>query len=82
MYAEKLGFWVWKTDIGAQKIDSVTLVTHEIVVANFFLKNKYDRNRFFEKTLLVAYTSIKVVLDMTFFFLFNTDIRFVKRKLE
>lgn len=43
-YVKKLSFWVRKTDIGAQKINGITLVTYGIVVANFFLQNKYSRD--------------------------------------
>ena len=34
-YGKKLGLWVRKTDIGAQKIDGSTLETYGIVIASF-----------------------------------------------
>ena len=34
-YASKLGFWVYFTDVGAQKIDGSTLKMFEMVLANF-----------------------------------------------
>lgn len=34
-YVAKLGFNVWPTDVGAQKIDGYTLETFEIVLASF-----------------------------------------------
>lgn len=61
-YAEKLGYQVWRTWINTQKIDGTTLVMHKIVIANFLLQDKYNRNQFFEKTFLVADTNMKVIL--------------------
>lgn len=76
VYIEKLGLWVRKTNISAQKINSITLIIHGMVVTNFSLKDKYGRDRFFEDIFLVANTSIEIVLDMPFFSLFNANIRF------
>lgn len=38
--------------------------------------------QFFEKTLLLANTSIEVVLKMLFLILLNADVEFVEKKLE
>ena len=46
-YAKELGFWVWKIDIAAQKIDNSLLKTIGIVITNFQVKDKLDRVRFF-----------------------------------
>ena len=46
-YAAKLGLKIRKTDIRAQKIDSSTLDTFEMILASFQIKNKLDRARFF-----------------------------------
>lgn len=37
VYAKKFGLQVQKTDVGAQKIDCITLVINNIVVTNFSL---------------------------------------------
>lgn len=38
----KLGLKVCYTDVGAQKIDSITLEIFEIVLASFHIENKQD----------------------------------------
>ena len=38
-YAKQLGFQTWKTDIGAQKIDGLSLATYGIVIAAFQIKD-------------------------------------------
>lgn len=82
VYIEKLGLWVHKTDIDTQKIDGTTLVTYEIVIANFSIQDKHGKDRFFEKTFLVANISMEVILSMAFLFLFDINIRFTKTELE
>ena len=46
-YTAKLGLKVQKTNIGAQKIDSSTLDTFKIVLADFQVENKLSRSLFF-----------------------------------
>ena len=81
-YAAKLSLVTWKTDIGIQKIDGSFLVTYEIVLTSFSVQNKLEKIRFFEKTFLLADTSIEVVLGMFSFIFSNANIQFVKKKLE
>lgn len=40
IYAAKLGFFIWKTDINVQKIDNSALYTYKMVLASFSIKNK------------------------------------------
>lgn len=75
-YAAKLSFVIQKTNVGNQKIDGSALTTYGIVISGFSLHDKLKRGQFFEKTFLLADTSIKVVLGMLFFTLSDTDIRF------
>lgn len=82
VYVKKLGLWIRKTDVSIQKIDGITLVTYDMVIANFSLKDKYGQNRFFEKIFLMADISMEVVLSMLFVFLSNANVRFVEKKLE
>ena len=80
-FAWKLDFKVWKTNIGAQKIDSSALETFEIVIADFQMKDKVSRPRFFQKIFLVADTKFEVILGMPFLKLSNTDASFGKKIL-
>lgn len=57
------------TNINTQKIDGFPLKTYDMAPAKFLLQNSLEKMQFFEKTFLLADTSIKVVLKMIFFFL-------------
>ena len=46
-YTKKLGFKIWKTNIGVQKIDGSTLKIFEIMITNFQVKNKINRSKSF-----------------------------------
>ena len=78
-YASKLGFWVQKTYVGAQKIDSSSLWTFRMVIASFQVEDKLGRARFFQKLFLLAEISIGVVLRMLFLTLSNADIQFAEK---
>lgn len=80
-YTQKLGFQIWTTNIGTQKIDESTLKIFEMVIASFQVKNKLGRDFFFQKTFLVANTSIKVVLGMLFLTFSNANTWFDKKDL-
>ena len=79
-YAAKLGLAIRKTNVGAQKMDESALVTYEMVIAGFSLQVKLGKARFFEKTFLLADTSMEVVLGMLFLILSKADIRFTKKE--
>ena len=81
IFIEKFGFLMQTTNVGAQKINGITLETFEIVVAAFLVTNQANRIRFFEETFLVANISPDVVLRMLFFTLSDIDIDFLKREL-
>lgn len=80
-YAAKLGLTLRATNIGVQKIDGLPLKTHEMITARFSVIDKLGQIRFFEKTLLLADTSIKVVLGMPFLSFSNADVQFDIKKL-
>lgn len=65
-YAAVLGLHICFIDVKAQKIDKSIFLTHNMVLANFLLKDKLERLRFFEKSFLVTNTVIEVVLEMLF----------------
>ena len=46
-YAKKLDFKTWKTNVGAQKIDGSALETFGMVIADFQVKDKGGRPKFF-----------------------------------
>ncbi len=77
-YAMKLGLTTWKTSVGAQKIDGLLLETYGIVLASFLLLDNLGRVRFFEKTFLLAESSIEVVLGIPFLSLNNVNVKFAE----
>ena len=80
-YIKKLGLKTRKTNIRAQKIDSSTFKTFEMMIANFQIEDKVARSRFFQKTFLVANTKFKVILGMLFLKFSSTNVSFVKKTL-
>ena len=81
-YVAKLGLVTWKTDVGMQKIDSLTLVTYRMVLVGFSSQNKLWRVWCFEETFLLADTSMEIVLGILFVILSDADVQFVEKKLE
>ena len=62
-------------------IDGSTLETFGMVLANFQVKDKLGRARFFQETFLLADISAEVVLGMPFLTLSNADVQFVEKEL-
>ncbi len=81
VFASQLGLKIWKTNIGAQKIDNTTLETYGMVVSTFSVLDKDGRERFFEKSFLFADVKLNVVLKMPFLSMSNTDVDFQARNL-
>ncbi len=75
-FAHQLGLKICKTNVGAQKIDDTTLKTYGIVVSNFSVSDKDNRERFFEESFLLADVKLDVVLEMLFLTISNTDVDF------
>ena len=82
IFAVKLSFVTQKTDIGTQKLDGLLLATYEMVLAGFSIQDKFGKIWFFEKTFLLAETSMVIVLRMLFFTFSNTDVQFGEKKLK
>ena len=80
-FAEKLGFVVQTTNIGAQKINDTTFETYGMVVVIFSVTDQAIRVKFFEKTFLVTNVSPDVILGMLFLTLSSTDVDFLKKEL-
>ena len=81
VFASELSLKIWKTNVGAQKIDGTTLKSYEMVVSIFFLLDKDDRKRFFEENFLLADIKLDIVLGMPFLIMSNADIDFQARNL-
>ncbi len=56
-------------------------MTHGMAIAGFPLQDKLGRVRFFEKTFVLADTSMEVALGMSFLTLSNADIWFAEKEL-
>ena len=80
-YASSLGLWVYRTNIGAQKINGSTLETFGIVLASFQIEDKLEKARFFQKTFLLVNINAKVVLGIPFLIFSNADVQFVEKEL-
>ena len=80
-YTSRLGLQVYRTNIGAQKIDGSTFEIFGMVLASFQLEDKLGRARFFQETFLLADISAEVVLGMPFLTFSNANIQFVKKEL-
>ena len=80
-FAQKLGLYIRKTNVGPQKIDGSTLETFEIVIANFQVEDKVGRPRFFQEIFLVANTKFEMVLGISFLKISNADVVFDKETL-
>ena len=81
-YAKKLGLKTWKTNIEAQKIEGFTLETFGMVIADFQVKDKGGRPRFFQESFLVADTKFEVVLRMLFLKISNANVAFSEGTLK
>lgn len=77
----KLSFWIWKTNISIQKIDTLALTTFEIIMVGFQLQVKLKKARFFQKAFLMAEISKKMVFKISFLTFNNIDIGFINKKL-
>ena len=80
-FARKLDLKIWKTNVGAQKIDGSALETFRMVIADFQIEDKANRPRFFQEIFLVADTKFEVILGMPFLKINNADVLFSKETL-
>lgn len=74
--ALQLSLKIRKTNIRAQKIDGVFLESYDIVVSAFSMSNKDDRERFFDKSFLLADVKPDPILEISFLTISNADIDF------
>ena len=75
-FASQLGLKIWKTNIRALKVDGTILKTYGIVVSTFSKLDKDSREKFFEKSFLLANVKPDIVLGLFFLAISNADIDF------
>lgn len=75
-FTRKLGLYIRKTDVGAQKIDGSRLEIFTMVIAFFLIEDKDERSRFFEKIFPLADIGLDVVLGMLFLTWSNVKVQF------
>lgn len=66
IYVVKWGLTTQKTSIGPQKIDGSLLEIYDMVSAQFLLQDSLKKIRFFEETILLANSSMEMVLEILF----------------
>ena len=65
-YAKKLSLKVQKTNVRAKKINGFAPKIIEMIIADFQIKDKVSKLRFFQKTFLVTKNKFKIILEMCF----------------
>ena len=75
-FAQQLSLKIYKTNVGAQKINGTTMETYGIIVSTFSVSNKDSKRRFFEESFLLADVRPNIMLKMPFLMMSNADINF------
>ncbi len=81
-YIHRLYIKIRNINSGAPKIDGTTLKTYGMVISNFSMSDKDDRERFFEKSFLLPNVKSDIVFGMLFLTINNTDVNFQARDLQ
>ena len=79
-FTQKLGLYIWKTNVEAQKIYDSTLETFKIKIADLEVEDKAGRFKFFQETFLVADTKFETVLKMLFLKISIADVLFNEKR--
>ena len=80
-FVSQLGLKIWKTNVGAQKIDGTTLETYGMIVFIFSMSDKDGKKRFFEESFLLTEVKLEIVVKMPFLTMSNAVINFQARDL-
>ncbi len=72
----QLGLKIWKTNIGAYKINGTILEIYEMVVSTFSVLDKDGRKKFLEKSFLLGGVKPNIVLGILFLTMSNVNIDF------
>ena len=78
-FTQKLGLYIRKTNVKAQKIDSSTFETFRMMIAEFQLEDKGGRPRFFQEIFLMTNTKFELILEMPFLKISNANVVFDKK---
>ena len=81
LFARKLGFYIRKTNVKAQKINGSALKTFGIVITDLKVEDKAGKSKFFQKIFLVADTKFEPILGIFFLKISNADMLFGKEML-
>ena len=76
VFTHQLGFKICKTNIEAQKIDSIIPKTYGIIVSIFSVLDKDSKERFFKKSFLLANVKLDIVFEILFLIMSNANINF------
>lgn len=75
-FIKELGFYVYKINVSAQKINVNRVKTFEMIIAFILIDNKNKKLHFFKKTFILADISIDITFSILFFILANVKINF------
>lgn len=81
IYIAKLSIKIKSTNIGVQKANIFIFKIFEIVFNTFQVKNKLGKIQFFQKTILLLNTGVKIIIKILFLTFSYTNILFVEKKL-
>lgn len=81
VFALQLGLKIWKINAEAQKINGTTWETYKMIVSTFFVSDKDNKKRFFEKSVLLADVKLDIFLGMSLLTMSNTNVNFQARDL-
>ena len=81
VFASQLGLKIWKTNVGVLKINDSTLEIYGMIVSIFFVSDKDNRERFFEKNFLLAEIKPDILLELLFLTMSNVDVDFQAQDL-
>lgn len=81
-FASQLALQVQKANVKVQNINGTTLETNGIIVFNFSLLDKNDRERFFQKSFLLADVKLGIVVGISFLILSNSNFDFQAWNLQ
>lgn len=73
---------MWKTSVGAKEIAGSTLEIYGIVIAGFYVHDKFGKAGFFQETFLVADTTVKIIFKMSFLTFSKVKIDFTGKQLS
>ena len=80
-FSSQLDLKIQKTNVETQKIDNTILKIYEMIVSIFSILDKDSRERFFEKSFLLANVKPDIVLGIPFLTISNINVDFQARNL-